>query len=95
MTAFTGRHEFITMLGSAAAGRSRRARSSLIGCGASACSRTWPQTIRIYRPAWPHLRRAAGIRLDRWPQRPDRIPLGSGQHRALSRLCSRADLAGA
>ena len=33
------RREFITLLGGAAArGRSRRARSSPIGCGASACS---------------------------------------------------------
>ena len=33
------RREFITLLGgAAAAGRSRRARSSASGCGASACS---------------------------------------------------------
>jgi putative ABC transport system substrate-binding protein len=35
-------------------GRWRRARSRPTGCGGSACSRTWPHTIRIYRPAWPH-----------------------------------------
>ena len=40
------RREFITLLGGAAAhGRSRRARSSRSGCGASACSGT-PRTIR-------------------------------------------------
>ena len=45
------RREFITLLGGAAPrGRSRRARSSPSGCGASACS--WPQPRRsgIRRP---------------------------------------------
>ena len=46
------RREFITLLGGAAArGRSRRARSSASGCGASACSWPAPRTIRKRRPA--------------------------------------------
>ena len=48
-----GRRDFMAFLGGAAArGRSRRARSSPGGCGASAYS--WPQyrTVRYLRPAW-------------------------------------------
>ena len=48
----TRRREFITLLGGAAArGRSRRARSSPSGCGASACSCIAPRTIRKGRRA--------------------------------------------
>ena len=81
------RREFITLLGGAAArGRLRRARSSPTDAahwrahepGRGRSGRTGPGRGV---PAG-----AAGIGLDRWPQRADRLPLGRGRCRPHSQI---------
>ena len=63
-------------------GRSRRARSRQSGCGASACSCPMPRTMPDAQARIAaFLQGIAAIRLDRRPQRADRLPLGRGRCR--------------
>ena len=78
------RREFITLLGGAAAAWPLAARAQQRErVGGLACSRTWPQTIRISAPRG---RVCAGLAELGWIDGrnvPNRIPLRSGQHRAF------------
>ena len=64
--------------GAAAAGRSPRARSRAIGCGASACSRACADDPDTQAHMAAFLQGLPAIRLDRGPQPADRHPLGAG-----------------
>ena len=76
------RREFITLLGGAARGRSRRARSSPSKCGGSACWWPSPRTIRKSRRGLRDSGRASKDLDGRRTQCPRRYSLCARRHQA-------------